>query len=149
MPHVARVQPAVAEGLGRGLGVVQVAHRDLRPARADLARLTRAELAPGPVVVVAVEREDLGGCVGDEFAGGRRVLVRVVRGRVRGDAGRRLRGAVALAETGGGEVVLEERDDLGADGGAAGGPAFDDALEGWEVRAGDGVFDEADEDWGN
>lgn len=124
MPDIPRIQPPpLPKRLGCSTRVGEIPHRDLRPASADLARLAYAQFQGW-----VVEVRDFDGGVSAGEAGGGSVFVGVVGGRVAGDAGRGLRGAVALAETRVREFGVQEVDDLWGDGGGAGGPAFDYPL---------------------
>lgn len=74
------------------------------------------------------------------------VLVVEVAWWVCGDAGRALGRAVALAEPGVWEHVLEGADDFWGGGCRAAGPSFHDRAELWEVWGYHGILDQTDED---
>ncbi len=96
--HVARVQPSVAHGLGRRLGIFPVAGHDVLAADDDLALLAARQFAP-----LLVEDLQLQGL---EDLARRAEAVPVAAGRVGRDDGRGLREAVAL-EHGDADGVVE------------------------------------------
>ena len=106
--HVARVEPSVAYGLGRSLGVLPVSRHDVLTADDDLSLRTAGHLVPFLVEDLQVER--------DEDLARRTEAVPVVFGRVGRDDGRRLRESVSLKhrDADGVEEALELRIEQGA-----------------------------------
>ena len=86
--HVARVEPSVAHGLGRRLGILPVAGHDILAADDDFALLAARKFASLLVDDFQVER--------NENLARRAKAVPVILGRVGRDDGRRLRKAVSL-----------------------------------------------------
>ena len=141
MPHIPRVQePLRVKTLLRRRRVAQISHhRDLRALRPDLPGLPHAQLPP------VVDAHHFRHRVRHQLAPRRGVLVVEKTRRVRGDARRALRRAVALPEPGPGELLLQQGNDLGGDRRRAGRPALHVAQAG-QVRVHDGVAHEADQD---